>query len=282
LIIDKPDKIDLIPVEFTSLSKGGISTKAAGSEWTDGDRVGIYMKRSGQILSAASVYENASNVEYTADNEGNMSPSSRIIYYPPGKAEVDFIAYYPYKGNITDFIYPVNVGSQLNLPGIDLIYSDNVSGVNETNGTIGLNFRHMLSRLEITLVIGPHAPGNPHDYNFLIHGFSSTADFSLTDGTFSNYNEPNSIYANPLEGEATTLTLLLLPSHGGDTSGRYIQFNYFTSSVTYSATWNLPSDLLLESGKSYHYTLTIGGTGTRSEIPNQLMLHAHLDKIAGV
>lgn len=164
----------------------------------------------------------------------------------------------------TAFIYPVDVGAQYNLPRIDLLYSNSASGMDNSAETVNLDFKHMLSRLKITLIVGPNAPGGPTDYNFIINGFSATANFSLIDGSFSNYGAPTYLFANPIPDDKTPLTLFLLPSIEGQTANRYIQFNYYDETSTYSVTWHIPTGVLFEGGKSYSYTLTINGPATRS------------------
>jgi len=251
-----------IPIDFVAMPKGETITKATNTQWANGDSVGIFMKKAGQVLSAGSLHSNASNVEYKTDANGNMSPASQILYYPPGGQSVDFIAYYPYKKTITNFMYPVDVGFQANLSRFDLMYSNNVSGV--TNGAVNLNFRHMLTRLVLNINIAPGTPGTPDNLNFSFPGFLSKAEFSLIDGSFSNYDSTSSIYANPLDQGQTTLTLLLLPSVAGNTSNRSIHFSYFSPEINYTAVWDIPSTTLFESGKSYTYNVTINRPTTRS------------------
>jgi len=279
VVLNESGVYEQIPIEFVSIKHDELNTRAINTQWANGDSMGIFMKESGEALSLGSIYDNASNIKYTTDNSGNMSPGSHTLYYPHPGDIVDFIAYYPYNRNVTNFIYPVNVGTQIDLSRIDLLYSDNASGIDNTRGTVNMNFRHMLARVVITILIGPNAPGRPFDYNFSIHGFSSMANFSLIDGSFSNYNTPTSLFANPLDTNENVLTLLLLPSREGDTTDRYIQFLYANPTTTFSATWHIPANTLFESGKSYNYTLTITGQTTRSEGLDSYNVNAHLNSI---
>ena len=54
-----------LPVQFTSGIDGEIQSRVTGTKWDSGDAIGIFMKRNGQLLSAATILEDANNLEYT-------------------------------------------------------------------------------------------------------------------------------------------------------------------------------------------------------------------------
>lgn len=79
-------------ISFKSYINGQKTSRATGTTWAEGDRVGIYMKATGNAVAAAT----AANKLYITDSKGNMTASStaEAIAYPES-GNVDFVAYYP-------------------------------------------------------------------------------------------------------------------------------------------------------------------------------------------
>lgn len=46
-----------LPVQFTSGIDGEIQSRVTGTKWDSGDAIGIFMKRNGQLLSAATILD---------------------------------------------------------------------------------------------------------------------------------------------------------------------------------------------------------------------------------
>ena len=103
-------------------------TRAAGDTWTNGDAVGIYM-----LGGDAGT---ADNVRYTCEPNGRLSAADAKIVIP-GSGTFDFVAYLPYKqsslsgdaGKIDGYLYPVVLSDQTDPAAIDLLWSDNATGV---------------------------------------------------------------------------------------------------------------------------------------------------------
>ena len=83
-----------VAVQFT----GGISvnTRAAGQDWADGDKIGIFMIEAGKTLSADAISEGVDNVCYQSNGSKAFSPISggKTIFFPID-GDVDFYSYYP-------------------------------------------------------------------------------------------------------------------------------------------------------------------------------------------
>ncbi|QIU93894.1 fimbrillin family protein [Bacteroides faecium] len=170
-------------VRFTSVVEGTY-TRAAGASWTPSDAIGVYMKKNGSELSAGSIVGEGDNVEYFTENgDGNFLPVSTYLSFPDDGTKVDFIGYYPYQETINNFIYPVDVTEQKNQEDIDLLYADNLVGREQASVVGNLQFRHILSRIVLTLQV---TDGTSLDGLVVsILNVKTSAKFNLVDGTLT-------------------------------------------------------------------------------------------------
>lgn len=265
---------DAVPVRITGMIGGGTATKVSGTSWDQGDNVGIYMKRSGEVLSGGSVIAGADNVHYTVTDaaSGTLTASGNAVYYPR-EGDVDFIAYYPYRSNLSGYIYPVNIvlqNSSSLTKRADLLYSDNLTGQNRTNPAVGVVFRHVMSRLVMNVSMGTgYDKTDISVTNPYVQGFYTQADFSLVDGSFSNQRAVTSVFPT-IEVVSQTagtayIELFLIPTSASVETNRQVQFLVFPESGNNSTvTWVIDPGVLFESGKSYTYNVTLNLTATRS------------------
>jgi len=122
----------------------GLKTRLSGSTWDKGDAIGVYMKKEGESLNSTVI---ANNINYIYNDSGYFKPKneSQAIYFPFNGSNVDFVGYYPYRENISDFIYPVDLTVQSDQAAIDLMYSNNVTGRNMSTPNVNMLF-HTVSR----------------------------------------------------------------------------------------------------------------------------------------
>ena len=101
---DKPEHTGQLEVNLRAdINKP--ATKVANDQWETADKVGLYMKPSGQPLSTA--YSNARNAQMSLEGQ-TLVASTTILY--PDTCNVDFIAYYPYTASVaSDYTIDVNV-----------------------------------------------------------------------------------------------------------------------------------------------------------------------------
>lgn len=59
-------------VKFSSYIEGQKTVKASGTTWTTGDKVGIFMKKAGADLGAAT----AANKQFIADDRGTLTAAA--------------------------------------------------------------------------------------------------------------------------------------------------------------------------------------------------------------
>lgn len=119
--------------------------KVLNTSWSTSDAIGLYAIKAGEPLSSASVYSEYDNVLYTAvNNTGSFTSTSPIQL--DGIKAVDIIAYAPYRADITDHVYPIDLTKQTDRKRIDVLYSNNVKNINNI-AKPRLQFKHQLSRL---------------------------------------------------------------------------------------------------------------------------------------
>ncbi len=102
-----PDVGGSAEVVFTS----GISTRATGNLWDEGDNIGVFMYEAG----STAVYANSSNALY-AISEGAETSNANFssddpLYFIQG-SEVDFVAYYPYSESAQEGALSINTADQ--------------------------------------------------------------------------------------------------------------------------------------------------------------------------
>lgn len=233
------------------------ASKAYDDQWVSGDVVGIFMKRTGQELSSASVYNGADNIKYNVSSSGTMLPAGKQLYYPPGGRQVDFIAYYPYQETVTNHIYKVDVSDQSDLEAIDLLYSDNAKEMSSATPTASLGFTHRLSRLVMNITAGDGVPESAlTNIQLRITGMNTTADFSLSDGLI--YNTGGIKDFNVTADMSRTAKAIIIPTSPAGELGRRV---IFSSPVITPLAWDIPADVVFESGRSYVYSVVITSSG---------------------
>lgn len=161
-----------------------VKTRATSTAWDNGDAIGIYMKSTGQSLNNTNSL--ADNIRYVTDGTGAFVAANldSTICFPENGDDVDFIAYYPKKDNITDFIYPVDLNNQSIQSEIDLMFADNVVGRNFMTPDIDLVFKHKLSKINVNFS-GTDQAMDLTGLDAWITGMGTKANFSLADGTLS-------------------------------------------------------------------------------------------------
>lgn len=136
-------------------SKTRVSTDAFNftSSWQNGDKIGIYIVKSGGVLQASGNY--ADNVEFTYN--GGTWTTTTPQYYPNDGDHLSFYAYYPYDAGMSNpnaytFNVPIdqvsNNGEYYKKNDFLWAKRDNVS---KSNNAIALPFSHALAMIEIAI-----------------------------------------------------------------------------------------------------------------------------------
>jgi len=253
-----------VAVQFTSTVSGQVRAKASGSSWDSNDRIGVFMKKSNQPLEAGNIIGNADNTRYMTSGNGSFFPASGMetIFYPTDGTNVDFIAYYPQKDALSNYIYKVDLTDQTSQEDIDLLYSNNLRGLNQGSSTPSLSFSHQLVKINFTISAGTGIT-NLNGLTVTISGTKTQADFSLATGSLSAEDVVGDIVAKTtiLENNAFAEAVILPVAN---LKGASFKFR-LSSGKEFS--WNIPDNTSFDKGKKYSYTITLKDTGGSVE-PN--------------
>lgn len=232
-------------VKFTSyISKH----KASGTTWASGDQIGIYMKSSGTALADAAVQ----NRQYITDDRGNITAASAAdaIYYPE-EGTADFVAYYPYTANVSGTILPIDVSNQSNLAAIDLLYSNNATGVSASTSAVNLGFSHQLANVVLTINADATIPTTV-GLEAAVSGVPTSATFDLATGTL-NVAQTTGTVNFQVNAAGTKAEAILVPA---SLTNAQLQLTVAEKTVSVP----LPASAL-EPGKSIDFPVNVTNSG---------------------
>ena len=233
-------------------------TRAAGDTWTNGDAVGIYM-----LGGDAGT---ADNVRYTCEPNGRLSAADAKIVIP-GSGTFDFVAYHPYKqsslsgdaGKIDGYLYPVVLNDQTDPAAIDLLWSDNATGVTAAAPDVKFTFEHVLSKVEIAVKQGGGISADDlAGVVVTIDGVYNEGFFALNSGRIGNTGVPGAVTARAVT-EGVSYEAIVLPTTGAAQQGRVFTVEAPLLGRTY--TWTMPDDYLFVGGKIHEIEITVDVDG---------------------
>lgn len=235
------------PVEArVSASIGSMATRAADTQWANGDAIGI---TGGEYTDIRYVHSNGS---WTVDEA-----SDPIFFQTPDN--VDFTAYYPQGAETADIT--ITAGQQSTVPDeqtgftpqsqIDFLYGTGTGGV-RTDCKVNFSFSHRMSRLTLNFIAG--ADVDLTDLSeYTLSGLSMTGSFDTATGEAKATGT-----ASDLTMDATGITsssLILFPQAVTEATLKVV-----LGGQNYTATLTFPKANAvqgLESGYSYTYNVTI-------------------------
>lgn len=229
----------------------GMKTRVSGNTWSEGDAIGIFMKKSGESLLTESLAQNA---KYITTGSSDFLPASEEekVVFPFNGSNVDFVAYYPHKAEIEEFTYPVDVSNQTSQSDVDLLYADNAKGLNSKNPLVAMTFSHQLSK--IVLDIKPEVPATDlSGLSVKITNAGLQASFSLADATLSAPAVLGDIVFNT-NATGTRAEAILLPTN--DLSGKDLVFTIGPDTYVYSLNSGL-NITSFDKGTVYTYNVTL-------------------------
>lgn len=166
----------------------------AGEPWKSGKTVGIYMLKE-NTAEYISPYQNV-KYQTTVEPIGYFTPAAKedVLYYPQDGSKVDVIAYYPWKENLTNDCYPINVSNQASASNYTFLYAANSRGLSKDNNKTILQLRPVLSQLVFKLQAGDGVTdAYLAEASVIISGMKTKADFNLLSGQFNTALEMKNI-----------------------------------------------------------------------------------------
>ena len=200
----------------------------------------------------ATSYDAYNNSKFTAATENSKqvwNPASDIVL---DETKGTLYAYYPYAAGTNLAAIPVETASQT-----DYLYAEPVANVSEKNANVSVTMKHMLANVNVTVNKGTYVgTGN-------ISKISIQSDGFATAGIFNAAQEKPAFTTTTGAGDeieqtiSTTLgnaiDIMVVPTG----AAKPITFMVRVDDVDYTVT---SSDVTLESGYSYEYTLSLNST----------------------
>lgn len=232
-------------IVFTSQIEG-VTSRVSDASWDENDEVGIFM---------TTAEEEYSNYKYLAKTDGSLVADGQVLKYP-ASGESSFIAYYPYTASLSGKIYAVNVSDQSDPKKIDLLYSNNATGI-QPNDQVVLRFQHKLS--QIVLNIQKEGDLDINGMAIKVSGMNTTANFDLNDGTLTATDSKADFNMNvQTEGNTGTAEAIVIPA--ADLTGATLTFT-LADGKNFAWTVDSPeADESFKAGTKYIYTATISNT----------------------
>ena len=241
---DQLHKQESLPVSFSSSIEA--QTRVIGTNWENGDKIGVFAIENGATLQDETIVENYNNLSFSTFGNGDFSHDSQAIYYPEDGSAIDFIAYYPYSSNLTSYNYPINIANQ-----VDLLYSNNLKNADKNNTSSNLEFNRVLSKLIIT--VEPKGNGSLKGLTVEINGVKTEATFSLANGKLTiDESSAGNLSLTPTGTEIKKeVNALLLPTSEDNS----IKVVFKVDNIDIYK-WTVPH--ALEGGNRYSYKIRLG------------------------
>ncbi len=237
-------------VKFSSYIEGQKTVKASGTTWTTGDKVGIFMKKAGADLGAAT----AANKQFIADDRGTLTAAAadQALVYPEGA--VDFVAYYPYTATVTENKVAVDVKNQSKPEAIDLLYSNNATNVTASANAVNLGFKHQLATVRLN--IKAQGIASTAGLTATLTGSKTAGSFNLADGSLAVTDASAADIAFTVNAAGTQAEAIVLPQNAANVK---VKFTLNGKTVEQalpaaSATW--------AAGNRYAIDVTLKGEST--------------------
>lgn len=241
---------DDTPILLSAEATDGLQTKstiADGQPLLQNMQVGVYISENGGANTSI-----ASNLHYKVSALGglDLQGGGSQPYYPSSGRGVRISAYYPYNSSTADtydFSIEADQSNDDDYNASDLLYSTQANYVRQ-NTAHSLPFAHKLSRITYSLLTGNGAPSFTGAIVSIVNVLPTT-EFNRTTGTVGLAKGtnttiiPNTNGAIVVPQTIASGTRLIKISAGGN--------NYY---------YKPSSALVLESGKSYDFEITVQGT----------------------
>ena len=238
---------DPVAAKFTAEIYEAASTRASGTTWDNGDRIGI--------TDIGTQYD---NVPFSLKN-GKFEADGTVIYFADTETHT-FRAYYPYNEAGGILTATTDATAQPNQPAIDFLFATGATGSTHSpvvNFTGDNSFHHSMSRITLTFEAGAGVDFSvvkPEHYT--LDGLKLTGSFNTTDGiaTADDGAQAEALTMNLADGNLTS-SVILFPQIA-ESLPLAVNFN----GQEYRATLTVPEGAL-KAGNSYTFTVKVRNGG---------------------
>lgn len=262
---ENENTVDNQPVKARITSTiDGMATRAAGTAWAPGDRIGVYADNT----EGANFLTNAPYV--TTEGDGVFNAEGDEFYFQD-KGNVRFFAYYPFEG--TDGTLPGESGTGSKIrktitaadqapaaqPKIDYLYAG-ITTASSTNPNVKFQFNHCMSRIVLNFL--------PGDGITALDDIEYTLGGILPEGTFDTYfgraiadattpAEPLTMSVPGSAAAELTSALIFFPQKSADDKTLKLTMRGTTYTATFKFKENPNNGGVRELAAGYTYTYNV-------------------------
>lgn len=234
-------------------------TRVLNEQWRPYDQIGIFAfnEMSDQLEYSNILYRTASLGE-----KATFVAADSSIYYPNDDTKLGFVAYSPYHATLDDANYLIDISENQASPElIDLLCAKTDANYSNVNADVQLTFRHILAKVSFKLQAGEGFEGKSlDDAIIIISGVAPTGVYNILDDKLSVGDQDDTHITIRTVSSGELYEAILIPD-----SGVALEAQIVVDGTSYP--WSI-SDLTLESGEEYSYTLTLDEQGISVSKPS--------------
>ena len=264
---DNDDKyVDNEPVaaQITANIGNSISSRAAGTAWDTGDKIGITTFRENEQGVNESKYV---NMEYITENANGVFTGTPM-YFQDKTKPVDFVAYYPFTGTQGTAPSPIAAETSAenqtaeNQPKIDFLY-DHRKSITGSDPKVNFVFSHRMSKLTFTFKNGTGADVSKIT-SYAVEGLTLTGSFNPANGTATASGDAATLTMEnvTVENGVSMPSLIVFPQNTGD---RTVNLHIYTNDNQHYACQLQFGGGEIMCSNDYQYTITVNRTGLNLE-----------------
>lgn len=232
-------------VRFTSNIPAITATPRATDDgkWESGDKIGVFMMPAGQGITKALPKTNAMySAQAAGTNTSEFTATGNDLLSYPSSGNVDFIAYHPYKIDLTGTTIDIDVKAS----PIDYLYTKQpTANVAKTAQKVTLNFNYVLPIVRFEFTDDAGNVVNAADItNLVVKKLRYKGTLDLANGALSVANEQSNL-------SVTANKLLLVPQ----TAKVVLTFTYKGKNYT----WNAADNFTFAEATAYTFKAKLLG-----------------------
>lgn len=232
-------------VRFTSNIPAITATPRATDDgkWESGDKIGVFMMPAGQGITKALPKTNAMySAQAAGTNTSDFTATGNDLLSYPSSGNVDFIAYHPYKSDLTGTTIDIDVKAS----PIDYLYTKQpTANVAKTAQKVTLNFNYVLPIVRFEFTDDAGNVVNAADItNLVVKELRYKGTLDLANGALSVANDQSNL-------SVTANKLLLVPQ----TAKVVLTFTYKGKNYT----WNAADNFIFAEATAYTFKAKLLG-----------------------
>ncbi len=232
-------------VRFTSNIPAVTATPRVTDDgkWESGDKIGVFMMPAGQGITKALPKTNAMySAQAAGTNTSEFTATGNDLLSYPSSGNVDFIAYHPYKSDLTGTTIDIDVKAS----PIDYLYTKQpTANVAKTAQKVTLNFNYVLPIVRFEFTDDAGNVVNAADItNLVVKELRYKGTLDLANGALSVANEQSNL-------SVTANKLLLVPQ----TAKVVLTFTYKGKNYT----WNAADNFTFAEATAYTFKAKLLG-----------------------